>query len=802
MTEGRFERWFRGLLRHPRSVAVGIGIVAVLSALGLLAIPYEGGLVTMLPEGSRARATVTFLRDADLADKVAVSVTTGSDEPDATGLTALLDRLAARFRSSPLIRKIITFPGGKSMMGELVFFLDHAPALLTAEDLIGLENRLSPEKIDECIRGVYRRMLRPEGSFLQDFLRRDPLGLGVVILDRLRELPRAFGYDMTVQDGHLIHPDGRHGLLLMDACVPLTDGPGSRQLVELLRDGIADLPPGYSADVVCGHLHTVSNERLLRADIALTATAAAIGFLVLFLIIFRDLRASIIFLIPAVSILVSINVTSFLVGSLSYMVIGFAAVMAGIAVDYGIHVYVSVRYNVDPFVAIQRIRKPVIMGGLTTLCVFVAFFLSGIPGYRQLAVLAMVSILLSITCAMLLLPPLVNKRGCALRPGGLGGGFDRGRGSWVWAVVFLVSLAGAATLLPGLRIDRSLARLDGVEQEIVDTESEFREMWGGGRAAQAIAVVGGDTYAGASGHADVLCQRVKSKRPDLTFLGLGSVWPSPATRRANLDRWRTFWTPERQQLVARHVRGAGEKYGFADDAFDPFLALIRADTPGPERLEKSAIFTQMESRFVKKRAGGYWFMSFFPDTEETLRAVGDIMGDMPDAFVVSRRALADALAEAISSEVVRISILALFLILLVTFVLMRDVRMALAALLPAATGVLWLFAVMTLTGLSINVANMMAGIVVVGLCMDYGIFMAHSWSQGERVLALTRRAVTLSAVTTLIGAGVLIFARHPALFSIGVTLVVGVASGYGAAVLGTPGLCVLLHVRRPGGTSS
>jgi predicted RND superfamily exporter protein len=50
-------------------------------------------------------------------------------------------------------------------------------------------------------------------------------------------------------------------------------------------------------------------------------------------------------------------------------------------------------------------------------------------------------------------------------------------------------------------------------------------------------------------------------------------------------------------------------------------------------------------------------------------------------------------------------------------------------------------------------------------------------------------AVTFAAATTLMGAGVLLFARHPALHSIGVTLVAGVGCGYLAAIGVVPVLC-------------
>lgn len=96
---------------------------------------------------------------------------------------------------------------------------------------------------------------------------------------------------------------------------------------------------------------------------------------------------------------------------------------------------------------------------------------------------------------------------------------------------------------------------------------------------------------------------------------------------------------------------------------------------------------------------------------------------------------------------------------------------------------------MALLGLPLNTSNLIAGIIVLGLCIDYGICMVYArWRGMSRDVF---RAVTLSATTTVLGAAALLLARHPAFFSIGVTLVAGVAAGYLAAALLLPALLTL-----------
>jgi len=84
---------------------------------------------------------------------------------------------------------------------------------------------------------------------------------------------------------------------------------------------------------------------------------------------------------------------------------------------------------------------------------------------------------------------------------------------------------------------------------------------------------------------------------------------------------------------------------------------------------------------------------------------------------------------------------------------------------------------------------MIAGIIVLGLCIDYGICTVYAHRRGMR--RDMSHAMTLSALTTVLGAAVLLLARHPAFFSIGVMLVSGITAGYIYAWLVLPALQTL-----------
>jgi hypothetical protein len=112
---------------------------------------------------------------------------------------------------------------------------------------------------------------------------------------------------------------------------------------------------------------------------------------------------------------------------------------------------------------------------------------------------------------------------------------------------------------------------------------------------------------------------------------------------------------------------------------------------------------------------------------------------------------------------------------------------------PVATGVTVMFGAMGVLGVTINLFNIVASVLIIGICVDYGIFIVASSDAGVEPGAA--RAVLVSGLTTIAGVGVLVLAKHPALRSIGLTVLLGLPRcgravghpGPGAAVSGRRG---------------
>jgi predicted exporter len=124
------------------------------------------------------------------------------------------------------------------------------------------------------------------------------------------------------------------------------------------------------------------------------------------------------------------------------------------------------------------------------------------------------------------------------------------------------------------------------------------------------------------------------------------------------------------------------------------------------------------------------------------------------------------------------------LIIGITILSLRNLKLALLALTPEVTAVLVSLATLSLFGLSLNAPSIMAIIMVFGLTNSYGVFMVDKCQYEFKTN--TPLSLFMAALTTIVGATVLLFARHPVLFSIGITLFSGLISGYLVSQLVVP----------------
>ena len=153
---------------------------------------------------------------------------------------------------------------------------------------------------------------------------------------------------------------------------------------------------------------------------------------------------------------------------------------------------------------------------------------------------------------------------------------------------------------------------------------------------------------------------------------------------------------------------------------------------------------------------------------------------------------------------------AFVLVTAVAALMIRRVRETALAIVPLVLGTLWTLALMALTGLTFNLANVWALPLIVGSAAEYGVnIILRALEVRERggaswLARSTVMGVLLNGLTTMAGFGSLLIAHHRGVWSLGVLLVIGSATTLIAALVVLPTLVRLTaeHTPKPGVATS
>ena len=758
-------------------------VLILLSVIAFAGIRLEENIEAMLPDrGSRVAGDFALLQRAPFARKLMISLETDGELGSAV-LVAAVDRLAAALDPT-LFENLVTGPESP-MQGRLFSWLEEAlPSILNATDLEVLAADLDGVGVRQRLQESYEQLLAPEGLALKGLIRRDPLALYQQGLKKLRYINMI--PQMRLVDNHFVSADGKSALLVAETSIPMTDSAGAEALVASFAEAVdKTLPDSIRATLIAGHRYTLANAQAIQGDLWRILTGSMLALLILFFCFLRSPRAGFVFLLPVAVVCISGVAVSWFYSPVSAITLGFGAVLLGITVDFGLHVYFALRRGgAAPEAILGQLARPLLFGGLTTVAGFAVLLFSDLPGQRQLAVFSIAGIAAALLLSLLVLPHLIPAVGSEERAPGNG---------WLLRIrchrrlvlgVWLLLLVGCGWQSMGLKFNGDLRRMSLVPIELVADEQNLRQSWGDFRS-QAMVWARGENLEQALAANERLFALLQQALPDQAMVSIAPLLPSAEVQQANRARWQAFWQGAQGQRILADLRHESAALGFSKGAFGPFSQALA----GPyqpvslQGLRQAGLGSLVESLVVGQDATAE-VLTLIPDRPELVDLVeGPLQGVVQ---LVSQGRFRREISAAISHDFFRFILAASLVVVLFLLLLFRRPGKVFAALVPVATGLIVMFGSMGTLGMEFNLFNIIACILVIGLGVDYGIFMVCKTAEGHD--HATDKAVLVSGLTTLAGFGALVLARHPALHSIGVTVLLGIGAAIPAALLVIPAL--------------
>ncbi len=147
------------------------------------------------------------------------------------------------------------------------------------------------------------------------------------------------------------------------------------------------------------------------------------------------------------------------------------------------------------------------------------------------------------------------------------------------------------------------------------------------------------------------------------------------------------------------------------------------------------------------------------------------------------------------------TLLTVIIVILLLWVDFRSLRFALLGVTPLITGGIWMLGIMKTFGLKLDMINVMAIPMIVGIGIDDGVHVLHRYifeglKKTPVVLRSTGKAVLLTSLTTMAGFGSLMTASYRGWASFGALLVTGVGACFLTTILFIPSIIGLLTSKK------
>jgi predicted exporter/1-acyl-sn-glycerol-3-phosphate acyltransferase/ubiquinone/menaquinone biosynthesis C-methylase UbiE len=807
MTRDPYTRLYLWLASHRPLVFIATIAISIICVLISSRLDLEEDILGLLPERDRIVDDYKYtLRKFRQIDRVYIDVGINTSESETLGQAA--DELYSRLSTNSSFTRIMyRFEvGGQRKV--LDFLTGALPNLFTDADANALTNKLDPAKIREYLTTMRRKLAGPEGMVLKDVVAADPIGMTELVINKVLPLQTGFG-DAQIVDGRITSSDGKHVLLMAEPKFTSSNSKASEALVKDLLSTARDVEshfPGVHIAITGGHRMSVDNATLIKHDARRCIFLGMASMGILCLVAYRRRWLALITFLPSLfGTLAAGVVLALWQHHLSAIATGFATIAIGITVDYAIYVI----YHLDDAAGLDlravahhvgRLVLPITAGSLTTVAAFVVMASSPMHGYQQLGIFGAAGVLFSAAFALVILPLLVpipkEKGQPPLWLTRLMDRFSNWRGrnlSWLLIVVVLASIFTAFGIRR-LRFEGDVSKFNGITEPTRQDEALIRRTWGDA-LGMTLVVARGVTEEEALEKNDRATEAL-AHNPDVkSVYSLAAVCPSQETQKANISRWSAFWTPERRLALRQTMTQIGSELGFRTNAFDTFWQRVETE---PKILTLETFRGTPLDQVLNERvalAPGDNAVTTLLKLDDRAKA-DSLRHALPEMIILDQKSFAEHIAELAKSGLRHSAFWIALLVMAILYFSLGSIELVIITLLPLAFGLLWTFGAMGWLGLPIDMMNSMFVIFIIGVGEDYAVFFVTSkldvWRGMSQRLAATSASVLISALTTIFGFAVLVFAKHPVLFSMGTTVLLGMVFAFAATLIVTPFLMDLL----------
>ncbi len=764
-----------------------LAVSVVIMTLGVVNVKYREDITHFFPKSQRHTALI--FNNIKAKDRIVVMFT--AKEGD-NGVSRMMD-CADLFTENLKAHKDFGEMAGLSLRvdGDKAealtdFIYDNLPIFMDDTDYAHMDSVTRPGAIREKMERNYGNMTSLIGGFVSEYIVRDPLGLGSESLKDLRNQGNNVRY--VIEDDYIFSEDMATLMGFVDPRPGNSSG-DNEILIRIIEEAISETETSmpdveilyFGAPAVAAY-----NARQIKIDSMITLNIAIIAVVLFIALSFRNKRNIWLALTPvAYGVLFALALIYLIKGEISLIAVGAGSAIFGVALSYSIHVLSHTNHCHDVRRLISELAYPLTIGSFTTIGAFAGLLFTNSALLQDFGLFASLALVGTTLYSLIFLPHFLklgsdsgdNKllklvdRAANLR-------FDRSR---VLAALIVILTIVCAIFFNNVSFDSDMMKLNFEPPHLREAEKKLNSITSKESGISNVMFISAaENNDDAAREYTRMCMRLDSLKSAGEIPSYASIsrFVVPAHIQAErLRKWADFWSEDKRREVISSINREAARLGFEEGTFARFTDLINRTFPP---IDYSA-GSEMATLFPDWLSGGEDLTTFTAQVmiaDSVKQDVYSVFAGDENIIAADRSFFASKMAEDVNDNFYLILYFSSLLIFFALFISYGRIELTLMSFLPMFVSWIMILGIMALLGIEFNIVTIILSTFIFGIGDDFSIFIMDGlqgfYKDKTPVLSLHKTAIFFSAFVIMVGMGTLIFAKHPALYSLGLISLIGI----------------------------
>ncbi|RXM48528.1 1-acyl-sn-glycerol-3-phosphate acyltransferase [Flavobacterium sp. YO12] len=798
-------------VNRRKSLSVLLAVLMLL-VFGFFAsqIKFEEDISKLIPANDKADATAKVLKQLNFADKTTVIF-----ELEKNGSQDDLKEMAAVFSDSvsksckPYITGIQGKIDEENIQETIDFVYNNLPLFLDDNDYTAIQNKLQKDSIAATAQGNYKSIISPSGFITKDFILQDPLGISFIALKKLQQLN--IGDDFTLDNGFVMTKDKKKLLLFITSDISSSETEKNSIFAEKLKSIQENLNQQFKGKTSVSYfgsaLIAAANAKQIKSDIVLTTSIAMFTLMLILILFYRKILIPLIIFLPTVfGALFAVAFLYFVKEQISAISLGIGSILLGITIDYSLHILTHYKHNSDIKTLYKDITMPVIMSSSTTAVAFLCLLFVKSDALNDLGIFAAVIVMATGIFSLLIIPHLYNPKQ---------DNFEHKKNAIDKLAHFsfhnnkiLIGLCVIITIVccftyNNVGFNNDLSQLNFVPKDIKAAEKQLEESTSLTSKTIYVASYGKSMEEVLQNNNKLFGDLSTAKEQDkiLNFSSIGGIVLSQEAQKEKIEKWNSFWNAEKKENLKSQLISEGSKLGFKPTTYSIFFDRLGFDFKPISISDYLKVQALQLKEFVTEKNGFYTISTLVKVTPKQRDVFVKSTSAKDNIIAIDRQQMNETFFSTLKTDFNSLVNYSFVAVIFILFFFFRRVELVIISCIPIALTGIVTAGIMGIFGIQMNIFSMIVCTLIFGHGVDFSIFMTSAlqkeYSSGKNEIAIYRTSIILAVITTILGIGAMIFAKHPALRSISSVSLIGVFAALIITFIFYPILFKLFLSNRP-----